>query len=371
MAGLSSRKFLSLGQRRPESLQDCVPNCPQLPHQNRLIYFHLTLSDYVTKRQESTRGYVPENSCWARISRESKIMTEQTSHDSPIRERNYLPLDTRMQLYGRVRELSGLGLSYRRIQDAILTGHQVRLAKSTISVWVNGLHNPTGRLNWFRPNPTPALAYVIGVILGDGNLNIHGHNAEMILAVTDHDFAEEFSKCLSRVLHRERPYKIRWSEVKNRWVVQGSSILLYKFLNSDWRSFKQWIEHCNVCEAAFVRALYDGEGCMSGNSLTIYNTGRGLLIYIQSLLAKLNIEVLPLRLSTRTGTTITDPGTGRTYVRKRDCFSFGVRARSLARFQEFIGFTINRKQSRLEISLNKRKPDLPTSCKPFQQQEET
>ena len=129
-------------------------------------------------------------------------MTEKTSHDSAIRERNYLPLDTRMQLYGRVCELSGLGLSYRQIQDAILTGHQVRLAKSTISVWVNGLHDPTGRLNSFRPNPTPELAYVIGVILGDGNLNIHGYNAELILAVTDHDFAEEFSGCLAKILRR-------------------------------------------------------------------------------------------------------------------------------------------------------------------------
>src|ERR1700758_3582388 len=94
--------------------------------------------------------------------------------------RNCLPLDTRMQLYGRVRELSGLGLSYRQIQYAILTGHQVRLAKSTISVWVNGLHDPTGRLNNFRPDPTPELSYVIGVILGDGNLNIHGYSSEMI-----------------------------------------------------------------------------------------------------------------------------------------------------------------------------------------------
>jgi intein-encoded DNA endonuclease-like protein len=96
-----------------------------------------------------------------------------------------------------------------------------------------------GRLNNFRPDPTPELAYVIGVILGDGNLNIHGYSSEMILAVTDHDFAEEFSKCLSRVLHRETPYKIRWSRPKNRWVVQGSSILLHKFLDRHWNSFKQ------------------------------------------------------------------------------------------------------------------------------------
>jgi hypothetical protein len=109
---------------------------------------------------------------------------------------------------------------------------------------------------------------------------------------------------------------------------------------------------------------------MSGNSLTICNTNRELLTYIQLLLTKVNIEVLPLRVRTRTGTTITDPRTGQTYLRKNDCFSFGVRARSLARFQEFIGFTINRKQRRLEISVNRRKPHLLIASKAFQQQEE-
>ena len=129
---------------------------------------------------------------------------------------NYLPLDTRMQLYAPVRELAGLGLSYRQIRDAVLKAHQVRLPKSTISVWVNGLHDPTGRLNSFRPNPTPELAYVIGAILGDGNLNIHGYNAELILAVTDYDFAKEFSASLATILDQPKPYKVRWHPRKNR-----------------------------------------------------------------------------------------------------------------------------------------------------------
>jgi len=197
-----------------------------------------------------------------------------------------------MQLYAPVRELAGLGLSYRQIQDAVLKAHQVRLSKSTISVRVNGLHEPTGRLNSFRPNPTPELAYVIGVILGDGNLNIHGYNAELILAVADHDFAEEFSRCLAKILRRRRPYKIRRSERKDRWVVQGSSILLYKFLNCDWKSLKKWVEHCDRCRGAFLRAFYDSEGCIS-DSLVIYNTGKELIRLVKKLLENLDIETGP------------------------------------------------------------------------------
>jgi intein-encoded DNA endonuclease-like protein len=227
-----------------------------------------------------------------------------------------------MQLYAPVRELAGLGLSYRQIRDAVLKAHQVRLSKSTISVWVNGLHDPTGRLNSFRPNPTPELAYVIGVILGDGNLNIHGYNAEMILAVTDHDFAEEFSRCLAIVLQRDHPYTVRWHARKNRWVVQGSSILLHKFLNCDWKSFKKWIEHCDKCTVSFLKAFYDGEGCISNRSLTVYNSRREVLKYIQNLLGQLHIDTSPLHKTTSAGTKLTDPRSGRIYVRKKRLLLF-------------------------------------------------
>jgi intein-encoded DNA endonuclease-like protein len=72
------------------------------------------------------------------------------------------------------------------------------------------------------------------VVLGDGNLNIHGYNAEILLSVTDCDFAKEFSKCLAKILSRENPYQVRRSEKRNRWIVQGASVLLYRFLKTPW-----------------------------------------------------------------------------------------------------------------------------------------
>jgi intein-encoded DNA endonuclease-like protein len=70
------------------------------------------------------------------------------------------------------------------------------LSKGSISEWVHGIHDPSGGTNKFHTDPSPELAYVIGVIAGDGNLNVHGYNYEMLLSVTDYDFAEEFSRCL-------------------------------------------------------------------------------------------------------------------------------------------------------------------------------
>lgn len=208
------------------------------------------------------------------------------SDDRRSRSPLYLPLGTRLELYRLVTRLVTRKLSYRQVQNTILSQKHVWLSKGTISEWARGIHRPTGRVNSFRSNPSPELAYVIGVVLGDGNLNIHGYNAEILLSVTDYDFAKEFSRCLAKILSREKPYRVRWSEKRARWIVQGSSIILHGFLRSHWIDLRSRIEHCERCEGVFLRAFYDSEGTVSGGRVTVYNTRRGVLLYIQKLLTK-------------------------------------------------------------------------------------
>jgi intein-encoded DNA endonuclease-like protein len=86
---------------------------------------------------------------------------------------------------------------------------------------------------------------------------------------------------------------------------------------------------------------------MSGKILSVYNTNREMLLYIQDLLGHLDIETTRLYLNTKAGTSLVDPKNGRTYIRRKNCYSFSVRARSLPRFTENVGFTIRRKQERL------------------------
>jgi len=209
------------------------------------------------------------------------------------------------------------------------------------------IHNPLGKVNQFQSGPSTELAYVVGVVLGDGNLNIHGYNAELILAVTDYDFAKEFSASLATILGQPKPYKVRWHPRKNRWIVQGSSILLYNFLSRDWRNLKKWIEHCSRCRAAFLRAFYDAEGSVSGRKLSLHNTEKALLLYIQDLLNQHRVETSRLYLHRSKGTALLDPKSGKVYFRRKDGFSFIVRTKSLPQFAKEIGFSIERKQKRL------------------------
>jgi intein-encoded DNA endonuclease-like protein len=111
-----------------------------------------------------------------------------------------------------------MGLSYRRIQEKVLEDTGTCLSKASISYWLRGVHHPSGSLNPFNAEPSPEICYVIGVALSDGNINVHEYHRQIMLSVTDRDFAEEFSRSLARVLGRAEPYKVRWSEKRGRWV---------------------------------------------------------------------------------------------------------------------------------------------------------
>jgi intein-encoded DNA endonuclease-like protein len=261
-----------------------------------------------------------------------------------IRAQKYSPFEVRARLCARVLELTKLSMSYQQIQTEIFKSTHIRLSKGSISGWVRGIHNPSGGKNKFRAVASPELAYVIGVIAGDGNLSVHGYNYEMLLSVTDYDFAEEFSRCLAKILGKSNLYKVRWSEKRKRWIVQGSSIILHRFLSKPWQHLKNHIEHSSRCRFSFLRALFDGEGSITGRNLTISNTDLSLLLYVRKLLAKSGISTRIPRVTHRAGSILKDPSTGRTYKRRKDCYVMRVSPTDLLRFARKIGFSIERKK---------------------------
>jgi intein-encoded DNA endonuclease-like protein len=265
------------------------------------------------------------------------------SIQNEVRIRKYLPLEVRVRLRSRVLELAKLPISYQQIQTEIFDSTHIRLSKGSISEWVRGIHNPSGGKNKFRAVASPELAYVIGVIAGDGNLNVHGYNYEMLLSVTDRDFAKEFSRCLAKILGKSNLYKVRWSEKRKRWIVQGSSIFLHRFLSGGWQRLKRYIEHCYRCRASFLRALFDGEGTIGQNGISIYNTDLRLLQYIRPLLSKFGIETRNPYVRRLAGSILKDPRTGILYERRKDCYTLAIRAAGCLQFARHVGFAIQRK----------------------------
>ena len=256
-------------------------------------------------------------------------------------------------MYDLVHSLRARGMSYGRIQERVSADSGCFVSKGLISEWLRGIHKPLGSVNEFDQTASFELAYVIGVVLSDGNINVRKYDREILLSVTDREYAEEFRRCLGRVVGGSSHTKVRRSDKRNRWIVQKRSILLYQFLKRPWQSLRPWIEQETKCTSGFLRAFYDGEGSISGRSLILYNTRSDILLYIRDLLSKLNIETTELHFGTKAGTELVDPLNGKTYIRNSDCFTLRIRARSLPQFARGVGFTIARKQQMLAEALPK------------------
>jgi intein-encoded DNA endonuclease-like protein len=279
-------------------------------------------------------------------------------------KRSYLPRELRIKLYNEVISLRKSGLAYKRIIDEIWERYGVRLSKSNISCWIRGLHTPyKGRripsIELLKPSEW--LAYVIGVRLGDGytrevKKRVKGYNHVFLgLKANDVEFAEMFAASVANVLDRHPPKPIY--DEKRRWyMVEVESRTLYELLKKpvDLNRLKKHIEHCERCTAAFLRGFADSEGSVSKEGyISVSNTDRELLEYVKDLLQRLGIESTGPRPTRSRQGTIARFRNG-SYKRRKDSYYIYIKANGNINFYKNIGFTIKRKQKRLENYVRRR-----------------
>ena len=251
------------------------------------------------------------------------------------KERKYLPLEIRTQMYNDVIELRKQGLSYTQIQREIYKRYNEQISMQLIFDWIHKRHYPLESVNKFDDNPSPELAYIIGVMLSDGNKHLRGgKDYRLRLTVKDYEFAEEFGRCLAKVLKKSKPYKPHRS--RNLYWVVVSSILLFNFLNKSFEELKHHIKYSKNTVSAFLRALFEGDGTIWKRKLMLFNTNKKLLNYTKYLLEKyFNIVT--------TGPHLNKKGN----KSAKNCYYIYIPVNSLLNFYKYIGFTIKRKQKRL------------------------
>jgi intein-encoded DNA endonuclease-like protein len=267
------------------------------------------------------------------------------------------PIELRIKAYKDVLKLGKRGLSITEIREEIHRKHGVWIEISTISRWLRGVCTPyNGRripsLELLKPSED--LANVIGVVLGDGYAYETSYGHIIGLKAKDKEFVEDFGRRLGNVLGRKpiRPRK----DTAGRYIAEAASKTLYELLRKpvDLKRIRKYVEHCPKCTAAFLRGLFDSEGCVSKNGyIELHNTNYEVLVYAQRLLRRFGIESTGPWPHKRKGTTMHDPRTGKQYKTNEDCYYIYIRAESLLKFYRYIGFTIPRKQKRLEEYLRR------------------
>jgi intein-encoded DNA endonuclease-like protein len=284
---------------------------------------------------------------------EVKKMEDDTTN---TKRQKIPPREFRIKMYNDVHKLRKRGLSYTEIRKEIYRKHGVWIGTGTISRWLRGVSSPYNGRRVPSPEllkPSEDLGYVIGVVLGDG-YTCEGSYGDVIgLRAKDKEFVEDFGRRLGNVLGREpiRPWKDTGA-----YVAIARSKTLHELLRKpiDLKRIKEYVEHCPKCVAAFLRGLFDSEGCVSKKGyISLYNSNYEVLVYAQRLLRRFGIESTGPRPHKRKGTTMHDPRTGKQYKANKDCYYIYILADSLLNFYLYVGFTIKRKQKRPEEYLKR------------------
>ena len=217
--------------------------------------------------------------------------------------------------------------------------------------------SPYGRVHKLDARPTPELAYLCGVKLGDATQSkgTWNHSYKFKLLVMDKEFTDEFSRCASVVLNC-KPFKVWWYVKRGMWYTEVGSIMLYGFLKQGLERFKQIADHCSACAAAFLRGFFDSEASVSNSGLTISNGRKPVLRFVKRLLARW------FKITT-TGPYPTGPpiGTaklikGRLVKVNLQNYVVRVRNASVPKFADSVGFTLSRKARALELLLSRLSP---------------
>jgi len=219
--------------------------------------------------------------------------------------------------------------------------------KSTLYYWKHGIIPPLAK---WKAKPSRELAYVIGVINGDGNVckDEFRHQYIIQLAVTDKEFTEMFSKVMARVLNVKyhKPY---WDNKQKEWRVVYKSKAFYKWYKKceeqGLQGFKEYIEYNKETVRYYLKGLYDSEGCNYRNKqIHLYNTKKKLLEYTQHLLEEyFRIVATGPYLERKAGTTMIINGMEKPVYHDYYMIVIG-RKQHIRRFLKEIGFSIVRRQ---------------------------
>lgn len=279
----------------------------------------------------------------------------------PASGRRVIPLAQHKRLYLDAMELrKSTEWDHRQIAAELEHRYGTRVPDITVYFWITGRSNPIGRWNIFELKPSRELAYVLGVMKGDGfrTTDQPRGKEEIRLRVRDLDFAEHFNRAVASILEREHPNRIgleRREDEATFYHARYSSIQLAEVMDRD---FDQLGPIAEAHPGDFLQGFYDSDGSASpdlhGGRLSLKvqasNTNLHTLSYAQNLmLEKFGISSF---ISAGRAAGYSTLVYGKTVTKRKDSYFLTITGRESVRtFSRAIGFSIGRKQGVLDDGL--------------------
>ncbi len=246
--------------------------------------------------------------------------------------------------YEKAFELRKEGFTYKQITQ-ILNLKTINTAYG----WIKRNYKPQGKfLNINFNNLSAELAYVLGVIEGDGYIGFGKFNGSITkghlgLEVKDKDFALYFENQLEKWSGLKISFRARNNS--DRFVVTLYSLRAAQFINDF--DLNLLINAEDKIKTNFLKGLFDSEGNVSGSNLKtpriatrfigFFNNNLELIYLVKKLLESLDIKVQNI-----------DKRTGIGF--KKSGINYRLRIggkENLQKFSDKIGFSIERKNKKL------------------------
>jgi len=260
--------------------------------------------------------------------------------------KDLMPLELE-RIKERILQLRESGLSYSEIRNVINAEFDVSISKATALRWCKGTHDPFNKTKRVNLSPSPELAYIIGVYLGDASLSQTARYQYRIrLKVVDRDFAESFENALKSIGANPRTGFEHNSGRTDRWWIEVTNKELFMFLKGPK---ERLFEIARVYPREFLRGFFDSEGSaiVYPNRVRVEASNYDLevLELCKELLERLGIHSKIYK-TKRKGQTVVIRG--KEYQYNSDLFTLRIyRQDSVYRYTVEVGFTIQRKQTPL------------------------
>lgn len=236
------------------------------------------------------------------------------------------------------------GFTYRKISKELNITYP-----GTVLGWIKTGKIPRGRfLNSNFHKISPELGYILGVIAGDGYVIVKRTKGRIGLEVRDKDFAQYFHNQLEKWSGLK--ISLSFNENKKLYTIVLYSLRAARFL-VDFNIYNL-INFDNKIKANFLRGLFDSEGCVSASNLetprkatrfiSFHNSDKKLTFLVKTLLESLGIRVQNV-----------DKIIGSGFNKHGIYFRLRIGGKNnLKMFKNKIGFSIGRKNKKLEELLN-------------------